>query len=458
METTAKHVMCRSSTHYTRGVGLPSQFDSLKTKSRKISSGLRNYRVGTQGAAQGPQYTSFDDTFPSYGSQVTLTDGHPWPPHKRSLEDVGGPFRTSKVYVTDRPGGKPLDWDDFPFRTTISPNWGSRNPDGTYPVGYTYEARFLPYTIPNLQNYWNGVTNPASSESQLLALGATAISRCKPTNPVANLSVALAELYREGLPHAPGVSTWKERTNVARGASSEYLNTVFGWAPLVSDIKDVAKAMSTQDKVWRQYQRDSGKVVRRGYGFPTEKTTEVIRTLTNVTPYPGGNAFITKSLGTMTQTRTTVRDRWFSGAFTYYLPKAGGNGSFGKWFTALQKARVVYGLTLDPEVVWNLTPWSWAADWFLNTGDVISNVSDLITDGLVMRYGYVMEHVVEYDEYSLVGYRPYRGSLNHDLRFTIVRETKQRLRASPYGFGLTWESFSPKQLAILAALGINKIA
>jgi hypothetical protein len=147
---------------------------------------------------------------------------------------------------------------------------------------------------------------------------------------------------------------------------------------------------------------------------------------------------------------------WFDGAFTYYLPKAEGDGPLGKWFNSLQKWKAVYGLTLDPEVVWNLAPWSWAADWFANTGDVISNVTDLMTDGLVMHYGYVMEHVVESDEIVLSGWTPQKGSFPSDLKIVVVRETKTRLRASPYGFGLTFEDFSPRQLAILAALGISR--
>jgi len=359
--------------------------------------------------------------------------------------------------VTLSPGGEPLNWDELPERTAQSPNWGGQPVSNIYPTGYSYEARFLPTAFTNLQNYWTGVTDPASSESSLIALGATAIARCKPTNSIANLSVALAEVYRDGLPKRPGVAAWENRANLARGAGDEYLNAVFGWLPLVSDIKAVAKAAANQDKFWRQYQRDAGRVVRRGYGFPSQKTTTLLSTASNRTPAPTTNLFVDKSKGTYTLTRRTTRDVWFSGAFTYYLPKAEDMGAKGKrWFNALQKLRVVYGLTLDPEVVWNLAPWSWAADWFANTGDVLSNISDIMTDGLVMHYGYVMEHVVECDEHSLVGYRPFKGTLDHDLKLYVVRETKQRLRASPYGFGLTWDSFSPRQLAILAALGVTR--
>jgi hypothetical protein len=125
------------------------------------------------------------------------------------------------------------------------------------------------------------------------------------------------------------------------------------------------------------------------------------------------------------------------------------------FYEGYYKARRIYGLTLDPEVLWNLAPWSWFADWFVNAGDVVSNISDLSFDGLVMRFGYMMEHSIVADEVRLGG-SSFSGGTSLDTTIWLVTETKQRIRASPYGFGLTWESFSPRQLAILAALGVTR--
>jgi hypothetical protein len=111
-------------------------------------------------------------------------------------------------------------------------------------------------------------------------------------------------------------------------------------------------------------------------------------------------------------------------------------------------------LTLDPNVLWRLAPWSWLVDWFVNAGDVISNLTDMAIDGLVLQYGYMMEHTIICDELRLVGPRFKSGALV-DTTLCLVTETKQRVKATPYGFGLSWSSFSPTQLAILAALGIT---
>jgi hypothetical protein len=157
--------------------------------------------------------------------------------------------------------------------------------------------------------------------------------------------------------------------------------------------------------------------------------------------------------GVLTQIRTVERRRWFSGAFTYHVPVD--ESRYGRLAKQASDARKLYGATIDPEVLWNLTPWSWAADWIANTGDIMSNVSDAITDGLVMRYGYLMEHTIIKDTYTLAGF-DIIGVPSNSLITSFSTETKRRVRATPYGFGLTWEGFTPYQLSILAALGISR--
>jgi len=295
-----------------------------------------------------------------------------------------------------------------------------------------------------------------------MALGSTAISRVKPTNSTADLAVSLAELYREGLPQLPGRSLWKERAQIARGAGSEYLNAQFGWLPLISEIENVAEVMDRGDKIWKQYERDSGRLVRRRYEFdPVISDPVIISTTTSVNPYPTLGTYFYTLGGSMGGTYQRIRykrqRRWFSGAFTYYVPDRHVDGTVDGMLYAASKARRLYGLTLDPEVLWNLAPWSWATDWFANTGDVISNVSDFATDGLVLRYGYMMEETIVSDEHALNGVK-WRSTPPGPVNSHVycVTKTLKRVRATPYGFGLTWESFTPRQLAIIAALGITR--
>jgi len=120
------------------------------------------------------------------------------------------------------------------------------------------------------------------------------------------------------------------------------------------------------------------------------------------------------------------------------------------------EAKKLLGLSLTPDVVWNLTPWSWAVDWFSNVGDVLSNITDALTDSLVMGYGYMMENTVQRRTYTFSGPTgaKTRGARPANVVFEV--NSKQRVQANPYGFGLTWNSLTPFQLSILSALGISK--
>jgi len=243
----------------------------------------------------------------------------------------------------------------------------------------------------------------------------------------------------------------------------EYLNTEFGWKPLVSDVQDITFALTHAQAVLEQFERGSGRTTRRRYTFPVEETRSM--NWLNGSAYaimPNGldiSAFRSYLTGGESYKETHVyRQAWFSGAFTYHLPS--GYHSRNALASAARKAQTLLGLNLTPEVLWNAAPWSWAIDWFSNAGDVISNLSDWAEDGLVLKYGYIMEHSSVTDTYFITDDR-------NTLPFNRVKvagitpifssvETKRREQATPFGFGLSWSGLSPRQLAIAAALGLTR--
>jgi hypothetical protein len=126
---------------------------------------------------------------------------------------------------------------------------------------------------------------------------------------------------------------------------------------------------------------------------------------------------------------------------------------------ARSRIRAVLRSDIDPETLWNLTPWSWAVDWFSSAGDVIHNLNAWSKYGLVLRYGYVMEHTLNETTYTrrmstplLVGQYPSDSTCSA----SFCTETKKRYRANPFGFGVSWEGLNPTQISILGALGITK--
>lgn len=301
------------------------------------------------------------------------------------------------------------------------------------------------------------------SNSSLDAFGAKAVAQVLPTNPLSGLLVALGELKADGLPLVPGIQTWKSRTLTAKNAGKEYLNKEFGWLPLLSDIRKFSDSVKNHDDLIRQYERNSGRIIKRGMRFPTEITsssTEVVGGgTTHVTPYPG--LVVTVYEGSNGTTRrvttiTTKREKWFKGAFTYYLPPFDPNGDNRK--RNAQIRNYLYGTRVTPETLWDLTPWTWAADWVGNAGDVLHNVSAFQNDGLVMKYGYMMEHTINSKEVTLidVGFKAYPGK-KFVVSGTLTTEVKNRRTANPYGFGITDSSLSMRQIAILIALGITLV-
>jgi len=354
--------------------------------------------------------------------------------------DMGSAFYTSKVTIS---GGRTQSFHNQLLSNQYQ-DW----------VGHV-----LPWVPLNLELSTIGNLTPGET-SNLMAAGTTAIARCIPTNPVSGLSNFLGELKRDGLPKRPGAAMRSEfeRGKTLKGLSSEYLNWEFAVRPFYSDMRSFANVVKSHDKILKQYRRDSGKLIRRRYQFPTEST--VVSSIVSSAYYPQGvnipGSWFNSGVLHL-ETRTTV-DRWFSGAFCYYLNFD--DSVLGKLSLYEQYANKLLGTRLTPELVWNLTPWTWAADWETNAGDVIHNVSAFLGDGLVMKHGYVMEHKTITKTYTLKGFSAKTNVSGDcsDLSMSITQERKARLKASPFGFGLTDSDLSLRQKAIIAALGINRSA
>lgn len=376
------------------------------------------------------------------GSQMTVSENHPWPPPSGSgLVDIGGPFYTQRSK-----GSYPRGRMTREFKRGLPP-------------GDTYKAeRYLlstQYGIPiGSTPQWPPLN--ASTDVEMRTAGATAISRCKPTSSGAEASTAVGELYREGVPHATGYHTWRDRTLSAKNAGSEYLNVKFGWQPLVSEILNFGSTVTRSRDILQQYRADKGRVVRRSYDFPPiRETTHEDQGLV----FPATGASISapwippSSQGHLTKSSFESRTRWFSGAFVYGFPQE--STPFGNVRELGAEADKLFGISLTPDVLWNLAPWSWAADWFSNTGDVLSTIGDMMSQGLVMKYGYMMEKYSHRISYSLTG-ATINGAPAEPPAAYFEVTSKTRTVASPFGFGVTWDGLSTAQGAILAALGMSR--
>lgn len=364
--------------------------------------------------------------YPFVSSQRTWSQGHRF--HGSYVPgDSGGPFESQRTYY------KRVDHLDVVYKYFTD----------------TYRSR-ITAVPPSTPSY---ITSPVS-ETTLLARGTTAIAQTRPTAPLAGLGVTIGEL-REGLPKIVGSGLMKTRISdlrkIPKRGSDEYLNWEFGWKPLIKDVRDSCNAVRRHHKIIDQLVRDDGRLVRRKFGFPREVTTSV--TSTTGYGYPSLPAAAYSGIGTLRTTTETRSDVWFRGAFRYHLPKGKDMLSQSRLF--LTEANRLLGLRPDPELLWNLAPWTWLTDWFANTGDLMANLSSMAFDGLVLDYGYVMNHYQEITKYHLSGLTI--ASRPANLTCVRVKEHKRRLRATPFGFGLELPDFTNWQLSILAALGISRV-
>lgn len=388
----------------------------VQSGNTSLSAASIAYDVKVAPASLSPWYpgrTNFVDSF------KLISESHGRGPYTNG--DQGGAFYLNKVHHSGTPGVGASNYHRGQFMVGTPASW----------------------VTPGM---------PAEkTNTQLDALGTSAIARSAPTNPSFDAATFIGELRQSGLPSGYGSSLYhevalahdlEERTKLARAAGSEYLNVEFGWKPLVRDLQKFATAVRDSHDIISSYHKGSGKKIRRRYVYPPVTTTYQ-DSRTGFLPIPDE----VYETGTGTISVIVKEKTWFSGAFRYYLPIA--DDAIGRLKLYKSYANKLFGVSLTPEAVWNVSPWSWAADWFGTTGDVLHNISALGTDGLVLQYGYIMRQV-EREESRIARFPTYGPSSYSKYEKTCVRRP-----ATPYGFGVSLDSLSAKQTAILVALGLS---
>lgn len=299
----------------------------------------------------------------------------------------------------------------------------------------------------------------AVSDLDLLGFGGTAIARTRPTNPSFSLSRAIGELRKDGLPSLIGLEAVKDTTRALKdarlgrlskstharrlggSAGNEYLNVQFGWAPIVNDLVGLARTVKRTNKIISQYHKGSDSKIKRRYAFPSN-TTSYTKT---------GGCFVQPhvymdEMWSGVQTVTSQQETSFSGAFRYHVPL--GDDFLSKMAVWESEANKLLGLRLTPKLVWDLAPWTWAVGWFSNVGDVISNISSLGADGLLLQYGYVMGGTITKDHIIAK-----RG--NFTCEATWCHKDLKRRTARWWGFDFDVSALSPAQDAVIVALGLS---
>lgn len=414
----------------------------MSTKRRRTSSFYRSRFIngGYPGYGDGLEWEL------AHTVQSVLSQGHAFQMlGKQKNWNIGGPFDSKKVSVE--------------LSADSEPQWvRQRAPEDGSGREWAYE--YFTYPLPpgvfsrvnqirnlntaNQIDFYLAGQVPGFTPQELDALGAEAVDRFAPLSPVADVATTLAELFSE-----------RKFFNVPGNAGSlpgEYLNYQFGVAPTVAFAQDLRQALQDKEKVVSQIARDSGRRIRRrGVVYEVPGTAGAITT-TGVFPEfigPGVGTSL-MSRGTMIKSTLTSRKAWFSGCFTYYLPKEG-------LPRTVAELDALYGVRPGLDTAWELLPFSWLVDYKTSLGSAIANANRFAQDGLVMPYGYIMATTETVETYEWTGgLNDSSGNLRTVTLVATIRSIrKQRTPANPFGFGILPGDLSTRQLSILAALGLT---
>lgn len=382
--------------------------------------------------------------FPVYSRQITESEGHYWP-KGRGERDVGGDFDTLRLeYVNPYLDRGTFNYD-VDLGTTREVGTACLYPNESFPNEFTVNGES--------DEFYRRFVSQGLSPISLDAIGSKLVASAIPTNPLVDGAVSLAELFREGIPRAIGASVLRDRVGFLRSLGSEYLNVEFGWKPLISDIRSAAKAVLESDALIQRLVAHSGKRLHRFRMLP-DQVDNVLTTSSLGVHVANVDYRCWSGTSQASRLQATRKRNWFSGEFTYYLDPS----TLSESSRIATQARLLYGLQVDPEVLWNLTPWSWLVDWVANVGPLLHNVSAFQRDGLVMRYGYVMQHDARTDTHRL-SMGPGKPGLTlppYPIYHRFKGDRKMRRKANPFGFGIVTEALNTRQLSILTALGLTR--
>lgn len=341
----------------------------------------------------------------------------------------------------------------------------------------------------------------AKTDSQLKTIGTSFIKATNPIQSQVNLLSDIAEAVSSGffLPELLGKSIVgsvinpNKRKDIIKAVGGEYLNYIFGYKPLADDIAKVGSLIDTVNDLIDQWIKDNGTIVRRRRkvkGKPIALLSGDINipgsamangfTPSWIGPVGSGLPFSSNesqpwSTGLETSANmanvsasgfyavTSTSDISFSAGYEYDLTTlvtplesddASAREILHSAYLRGQLLEIAFGLDSASisRAAFDATPFSWLLDWFVNIGDVIDNFRGLQSRGVQMLWGYISETVTRdyYMEYNLtwnptqeVFFRTYGLSAQKAIR---------RVRATPFGFGTSFDSLTADQTSTLAAL------
>lgn len=438
----------------------------------KINGVWLTWAGGSPPAAYHPNGCPTTVQYPFIKAEATLDELHPGPPYL-----TGGEFQSIKLACDDPTSGVGEgSYDSGSLTVTLS---GFGNGPIRY-RGYFTNPDWTGLGLPDFNNLPLNLQPYSPLVSNIETLCSKAWDKTKPRIERAGLGIAIKEAtdiprmlrtssklfnniwkatLRTTLANTPAASRYGRllamREMAPKKAADHFINHNFGWVPFVSDTVAFCATVIDRQEIISRISDENGKWTRRRATLVDDYTVTKINSGsgTRVEPYGLYIDYLCNGTPTWELWKEEITIASSVGSFTYFRPEFDrANPEFNSLMNRVRRDLAIHGVRVSPSNIYKSIPWTWAIDWFTNTGKWVNRLNDQFIDQVVARYLFV--HHRKYQRYTLKQYMPFKSGAR-TFEFSRVIEVKQRKSAdTPYGFGLSWDDLSPKQLAILAALGV----
>lgn len=304
-------------------------------------------------------------------------------------------------------------------------------------------------------------------------------SQMRTHKPVANVAESIVEILRGGVPALLGgtLEAWngllrtvpknrlrtrdlvdpKKMASIAKSdlryAGSTYLGYQFGLTPLIGDVLKIVDNLTTlHTLVYGTSER-----YRRKLPLISESKTLSSRRTNTVAAARRADSGLSIGLPSTPTEVSVVRS--YDTRLTARIGGLARPNTVHNGF--LERAdNLLYNLGFkEPELIWNLTSFSWLLDWYTHLGTSIANAYRLSGNGVNVDYAYStvsFKTLITQKHAGLAFANDTTGVFPGEGYTKRYADVLYRRRATPFGFGGDLSSLSSGQMSILVALGLAK--
>jgi hypothetical protein len=250
----------------------------------------------------------------------------------------------------------------------------------------------------------------------------------------------------------------------ASNLGGEYLNSVFGWKPLIEDIMKCIRILMAVDYLIYGSATRRKRTIKFDSRYLSEPYESFFFAPTYMPKRWGSGFSSTTNVLNYTHSpeRTVVSKmdiRISARMVPLARPGLGSDDFISRAEDLLRQLGVWY-----PTLGWDLLPYSWLVDWCLHLGTALANASYYGSKPGQTNIDYAWATTalrVDTQVNFPVMRAPAKGTSRRDFLFygspMTTSVVKIRERATPFGFGLDLSGLNPGQVAILVALGLVKV-